>query len=223
MTSKRLSALVMQSGDVPRTAELMQMAEASISTLACGKRANEDGVEHEVDNRWQTWSKGEKIGVVVAAVLVAVTVMVVLGAVKFVNRKRRVQKKKKKEAALEEGNRKRGKKGKKREKDRHTRRPRDIKVMETVRNGPSALKSNQGNPRARTRQGTSSHAAEPLMSGALQGDQNAPKGKRPLLLPTGEREINFGRGEEASRRTHQIRQSHGRKKDTGRGSDEGGL
>lgn len=213
----------MESGDVPSPAELIQMAEASTSTLACGKRTIEDGIEHEVDNRWQTWSKGEKIGVVVAAVLVAVTVMVVLGAVKFVNRKRRVQKKKKKEAAIEEGNRKREKKGKKRKKEKHIRRPRDIKEMETARNCPTPFRSNHGDPRAETRQGTSSQTAEPLMmSGALQGDQNARKGKRPLLLPTEEREINFG-GEEASRRTHQIRQSQGRKKDAGRGRDEGGL
>lgn len=154
----------MESGEAPRVAELMQSAKALTLTLAGGKRI---ALVQGVGSGWQSWSKGEKFGVVAAAVLVAVGVMVVLGTVIFVNRRRRIRQKKKKEK--EERKRKKREKRKREKNEKLTKGPRDIKMVETVRNGPTAPRSSHGDSKTRKKHGKSSQADKPLMmSGVLQ-------------------------------------------------------
>ena len=158
------NALVKELGNNPPPAEMTQRVEASELIFVRGKRANGDAADCKVGGGWQSWSKGEKIGVGAAAVLVAMVIIVVSAAVISVNRKRRIRKKKQKEKAekIEEEIRKEGKI------KTHTEATQGIEMMESVRNSLTAVKLNHENSRVGTRQGTSGRAAEPLMmSGAL--------------------------------------------------------
>lgn len=150
----------------------MQRVKASAFIFARGLRTNGDAADCKVGGGWESWSKDERIGVAAAAVLVAMVIVVVSAAVISMNRKRRIRKNKQKEKAEKMKEEKRKKKEIRKEGKikTHTEAAQGIEMMESVRNGVTAVKLNHENSRVGTRQETSGRAAEPLMmSGALGG------------------------------------------------------
>ena len=118
---------------------------------------------------------------------------------------------------LQKGKRARGKRR------NHGRETQGIEMIGKGKKDYTALRSNGESWRVAPRQGRTRQAVEPVvMSGALQENHKALKGKRTFLPLIAERRINLEGGVDMSRKADQTRQSP-RTKGNDRDGDEGGL